>query len=489
MATSVEVAELDQVASEVVTRKGPRNLIFISHATHEDDAFSIWLAAQLAIAGYTVWCDATKLLGGEKFWHDIEDAIRQYACKVLYVSTLAASNKGGTQKELRIAFETKAQNGLKDFVVPLRIDAFPFESMSPAIRELNCIDFGESWANGLEQLLKLLEREQVPKVENSGPAAVAEWHRRSQDARRTYVVDDEVCYSNWFKIRLPQNINLHCYSGPENALVALTKNLALPHRSLGRYLISFAEREELEVALGADAAFSETLTVETLDFANEGFDAASIASQEGFNIVSDLCRQAWERAMDDKRLGTFELASGLRARFFPHGRLEKDRAYFQPKRGRRTYRQVVGRKSKRTLDGEKVPDGFWHYAVSASVQIGPFPRIVLRHHVIFTDDGEHPWASPDRMHKARRSVCKQWWNKEWRDRLFALMAEISGGEKVITLPVSSRHAVAMLSHAMEFTSPWTYYEDRDEGLDETHDIELVEDETTDDEGEDVEPPA
>ncbi|MBZ5503834.1 MAG: toll/interleukin-1 receptor domain-containing protein [Acidobacteriia bacterium] len=41
--------------------------VLISHAT-EDNEFTLWLALQLAKEGYRVWCDLTKLLGGENFW-------------------------------------------------------------------------------------------------------------------------------------------------------------------------------------------------------------------------------------------------------------------------------------------------------------------------------------------------------------------------------------------------------------------------------------
>ncbi|MHB1565857.1 MAG: toll/interleukin-1 receptor domain-containing protein [Acidiferrobacter sp.] len=42
-----------------------RTLIFISHATPEDNDFTLWLGARLASAGYSVWSDVTKLIGGE----------------------------------------------------------------------------------------------------------------------------------------------------------------------------------------------------------------------------------------------------------------------------------------------------------------------------------------------------------------------------------------------------------------------------------------
>jgi len=65
-------------------REPPRDTIIISHAV-EDNEFTRWLTLQLAACGYRVWCDLTKLLGGENFWADIEHVIRQRAVKFLYV--------------------------------------------------------------------------------------------------------------------------------------------------------------------------------------------------------------------------------------------------------------------------------------------------------------------------------------------------------------------------------------------------------------------
>ena len=92
------------------------------------------------------------------------------------------------------------------------------------------------------------------------------------------------------------------------------------------------------------------------------------------------------------------------------------------------------------------------------------------------------------MHKARRSVCKQWWNKEWRDRLFAFMSQIADGKREIPLRVAEELSINVFAAPMNFTSPWTYYEDNDEGLDESKEIELVE-EPVDEEEDDTPPPA
>ena len=45
--------------------KEARDTLLLSHANPEDNEFTLWLALQLANGGYRVWCDLTKLLGGE----------------------------------------------------------------------------------------------------------------------------------------------------------------------------------------------------------------------------------------------------------------------------------------------------------------------------------------------------------------------------------------------------------------------------------------
>ncbi len=62
-----------------------RDIVFISHATPEDNDFTIWLASRLQLLGYKVWIDKNGLLGGEKFWEEIDQVIRYKAIKVLLV--------------------------------------------------------------------------------------------------------------------------------------------------------------------------------------------------------------------------------------------------------------------------------------------------------------------------------------------------------------------------------------------------------------------
>ncbi|MEY2757554.1 MAG: hypothetical protein RIR33_1332 [Pseudomonadota bacterium] len=162
----------------------PRRLIFVSHATPQDNAFASWLAMQLAIAGYETWRDVTKLLGGEQFWRDIEAAINDHAFRFLFISTLESNRKEGTLRELKIAKAAQTRHAIKDFIVPIKADALPFNAVHADISDLNFVRFDNGWDEGLRQLLDLLQRESAPKSDRAGPACVSEWHKRQQDRTR-----------------------------------------------------------------------------------------------------------------------------------------------------------------------------------------------------------------------------------------------------------------------------------------------------------------
>ena len=72
-----------------------KKLIFISHANPNDNDFTIWLSARLASDGYEVWSDLTHLVGGEVFWKDIDESLRQYTIKFISVLSPVSVTKRG----------------------------------------------------------------------------------------------------------------------------------------------------------------------------------------------------------------------------------------------------------------------------------------------------------------------------------------------------------------------------------------------------------
>ncbi|MEW8458806.1 MAG: toll/interleukin-1 receptor domain-containing protein, partial [Candidatus Thiodiazotropha endolucinida] len=425
-----------------------------------------------AIAGYQVWCDVTELLGGGKFWDDITEAIDSYAFRFLFVSTLEANRKPGTLRELDLARKAQKRSSLKDFIIPLKIDAFPFASMEKGLQDLNIMRFDQGWSAGLSRLLELLEREDAPRTSAAGAKCVSDWYRRSIDETRKVVHTNDRHISNWFRLELPDELFFHRFRGRSEQLGTVAGACPHPARIHGSYLVSFSASP----VCGQDNEDSfdpaRQVRIKTAQFISKGSQELDIADQDAANMVTDLVRQAWEAEMSRRSYCSYPM-SGQQAWFFRAGALEKNRAYFADLSGKRRWRQLVGNKSKRTPDRGTVPDGYWHYAVSILPQMLPFPRIVLKHHVVFTDDGETPWSSVERMVRARRRVCKNWWNREWRDRMLAFCGHLGGDDSVLRVPVGPDEELVVDLSPMSFVSPWSYFEDNQTGLDESLEIILV----------------
>jgi len=75
-----------------------RDHLFISYAT-EDIALAEWLTYRLTAAGYRVWCDRIKLLGGESYPEDIDNAIKNRTFRFLGLVSHASLRKPNPRKE------------------------------------------------------------------------------------------------------------------------------------------------------------------------------------------------------------------------------------------------------------------------------------------------------------------------------------------------------------------------------------------------------
>src|ERR1035441_6996280 len=153
-----------------------RNMVFVSHANPEENELALWLSLQLANEGYAVWCDLTKLLGGEKFWEDIQEAISTRTAKFVYILSRASNQKRGTLDELDCAIGTEKRNQLRDFIITAKADDLAYDDVYIGVRRLNHIDF-RAWAKGLSTLLDKFEKDGVPKTPGFNRDAVCSWWR------------------------------------------------------------------------------------------------------------------------------------------------------------------------------------------------------------------------------------------------------------------------------------------------------------------------
>src|SRR5580698_2755337 len=127
-----------------------RKAIFISHASPEDNPFTLWLGAKLSALGYEVWADVLRLTGGEDWQRKLENTIRERACKVLLVANARSVQRQGVRNEIQIASEVARKIEDQEFIIPLKLSPFdaPF-----LIVQAQYIDFERGWAQGFLELL------------------------------------------------------------------------------------------------------------------------------------------------------------------------------------------------------------------------------------------------------------------------------------------------------------------------------------------------
>lgn len=444
----------------------PRDMIFVSHANPEDNEFARWLSLQLAREGYPVWCDVVKLLGGEDFWRDIEDAIRNRTVKFLYVVSRSSNDKEGPLNELHLALNVKRDCGLQDFVIPLHIDDLPYREINVQLGRLNAIPFEQGWATGLGQLLDKLKEDGVPKDERFNPDAVSSWWRDVYCGEARILDVPEAYISNWLEItKLPRMLYFHEMVRAGIGRLEMPSGIPFPAVQHLQYIATFAPSDDIAGALPPDIRLQNSRSCGVDEFIAGTGEDLRLDPRVARDILTRLLREAWEKFARARDLFSYEMANKGKCFCFGDGLLERNLISYQGIDGTRTWRAMVGYKTLNT-GGKRL----WHFGVEAVPQMNPVLGYAMKSHVVFTKDGVLLGASE--QHAARRSQCRTWWNAEWRDRLLAVMAWLAkdGGE--LDLAVSSDDSISISAKPLEFNSPVSYLEPAEILMESPEDDEL-----------------
>jgi hypothetical protein len=443
--------------TDVGAAQRARDVVFVSHANPEDNRFAVWLALQLVREGYKVWCDETKLLCGDDMWSEIETIIRHEAAKFIFVGSRSSNRKPGVLKELHLATVVERAEKLDDFILPVICDDLPFSDLNIEVTRLLAASFRDGWAKGLSQILARLEKDGVPRS-GPGAAGISGWWRRRHDAFVSVKPVPEVCPTNWYPIRnLPERIVI-AYPATKSGYFG--GECPFPVVRFGEGIASLSPRLQPPLA--------DYGTVTTLGRDDEnGVPRAQIV-----RTVTELLRTAWERLCRDCGLQEQSLSQRRRCFLFTSGHVPGDQVTFADPAGKSRRRSVVGYKTV----GEK--KRWWHLAVEARPILRPAPALALRLHILFSDDGNTIWSSEKRLHAARRSQGRSWWNDDWRDRGRGVMAWLAGGQPVLTLPIGANQILEIDAVPVNVVSPVSFTLSSGEDLDRQ--AETEEPEATDD---------
>lgn len=437
-----------------------RQLVFISHATPDDNDIAVWLSARLAALGYRTWVDASRLQGGERFWRDIQTAIRDQTIIFLALISKTSATREGVLNEISEAQAAGRRLANTDFIVPLRIDDLPWDDFPIQLKQLNGLDFSKDWAAGLDRLCKVLEKQAVPRGDPDWELAkVCKLRTTSSRAIRN---EPETLISNWIPIKtFPGLIYAYHSKLSSEELVARRGLVPFPFEMYQRLLITFAEPEFVSKSAPADLGLELRYSIPFSEFlTGDPQNAPEFGFQEASKMAVSLIRQAWSIYADAIGLNIFSSGNSFKW-FVPACWGGSDKIYFSSVEGKRSWRQ---------LDGKALAL-HWHYAVSIKIRLVEPASIQLTPHVIFSKEGEGPLEDQKQL---RRKHCKLWWNDKWRDLMLAFLAQAfkdAAGDS-FGLPVGGSATLSICPRPMTFELPVTYLDD-DAHLPSEEDADVV----------------
>ena len=417
-----------------------REALFISHASPEDNAFTLWLGAKLTALGYEVFADVLRLRGGDDWERILENAIRAKAAKVLLVATPHGVQKQGVRNEITIATQTAKKIGDSEFIVPLRLA--PFDAPLQ-IAHAQYIDFSKGWAQGLSELLALLTELKIPRAGDAANAGL--WRGVQLKDARAVASTLERLVSNWLAVEsLPAHIRFYDFKGGiaiGNAQKAIQES-PVPVAAFNRGFLSFAPLHQLQDYFGPNLPLECVAECSTDDFLDTGWPDLRLAARDARAKFTDLACRSLDGFFQAQGLKSFEIASGRLAWWPTAAKATLKRLSFAWTGGPSGSRQIVGRSNKR---------GFhWHYGVSCWARTAPVRHVRVAGRVVFTSDGHEPLGDAKRLHRLRRSFCKSWRNDKWRDLLLTFWFWLAEGAAFVDVAMGEGAAMRLALPPMIF---------------------------------------
>ncbi len=455
-----------------------RNLVFISHATPEDNEFTLWLSTRLKLQGYEVWSDVTKLFGGEKWWDDIDEAILQYTCKFILIVTKSSlsklnnkdpQSKSGVQRELESALRTEKYNKLSNFVIPIIIDGTPYSPLPYDLENINIIQFRNKWSHGFSKLIERLTGDSVP-IDSNVTSSLSPYLTYQFNPKTKLIHQEEPVTSNWLLLeRIPDTLNFYRLPIAQEKYGNQFADYSYSWFEFGGYLVTFSSKDDINTFLPdwiqSTEAFRLTLSKLILDADNR---LPAFTRFEFMRKINYMLLDSWNRRMRKLGLHCYRLSSGRESWFF---------SFNEPHVGRLKFPNVFGEIRSRAIMGfSKANNMYWHFAVEAKALYGPEAKICLIPHVVFTQDGSNPIGDKKLMHRLRRKFCMNWWNARWRDMLYAYLYQLSDEESFIALSVGKNSEICFSSRPITYTSPVKFQEigDQTDDVDDELDDVVVE---------------
>jgi hypothetical protein len=446
-----------------------KRTVFISHANPEDNPAAAWFATQLTLLGYEVWCDVKNTHGGESdLWLKVQKTIETEAAKFVYLlsdTSCDFERKKGIYKELQAADNLRRDN----FIIPVAIEKLT--RSRPIL--LNTIIYvnGENWAVGLRDLVERLNEDGVPKRTEIDFEKISSWWPATSVDKVICRDTPEELVANILSVKaLPEKIYFLKVFSEGNLLTGFERlKGALPtppafyaHKD---YAITFASQSYMAAERSA-FEFETAYTLDTREFLESGHCKANVVSDIARNITTYLVGQAWDAFMASKNLLAKPMRSKRSIWYLNEGHLPKNRSGVAEPGKRTVSVQLVGtvQHFKKTYR--------WHFGLYPTVDLRVHNGIILSPKALLSlprkrselgavldDTKSAPFLVDDK--KALKAL--NWWNKEWRQRLLAMVSWISEGQPEIVIPVGTQKIIVS-SEPQTYTASKSFIEMSDDSV-------------------------
>ena len=385
-----------------------KDLIFISHASPDDNYKASWLASKLKILGYRVWVDVQDLRTGDSFWPEIERKIRKETVRFIMIVTnhyneKASTPRSGVRKEIACADTIR---DIERLIYPVKFDDCDYGDFPIDILELNANNFFDNWGVGLKKLLKEFDDDKIIRNEQDlNPLSL--WYE-SQKIENSFLKREERYFSNWFRLNIPKNISLHF---PKEFKNDFLNELPFTFIRYENAILTFHDGNTYE------DKFLDSFDLQTEDFFQETDLRLNdqITIKEPPKKIVSLLNKALKSYYIKLGLHKYQLSGKREAYFFPYNELNKKQISLKH----------LGR-TRKALVGNQL-GVYWHYGISHKVDLLPFPHYKIYHHLFFSDL-EKKLVDKRSQIIYRRSIPSDWYNRDWLDLLLACFTKLCGDE-------------------------------------------------------------
>lgn len=404
-----------------------KNHLFINYAS-EDGQFAEWLTLRLTAEGYKVWCDRTKLLGGESYPTNIDEAIKTSTFRFIALLSKHSVHKANPLKERTLALNISKERTI-DFLIPLNLDGLRATELDWMTNDLTFIPFHEGWATGLVRLLKKLRQINAPRFPAGARQIVSDWVSSENDL----VLKTEVVWSNVFPItELPERIIRFHVNNQERLDDNASKWPFF--QPLTRERTPSHEVWAFNSPVGPGNNFVNQR--ESLNWK----DYDRWERIKPFDVFVYLLRRSIEVHCIQKGMNV----SSTGDIYFPDGLLYNNRLKFTRYDGKHTNVNAVGERTFR-LSKDLTEKRLYHLSPRFRPLMGRFgaPTLQINLGLVWTDKSgvEDPAGKSNRR---RKKVTRTWWNYEWLSRITATAFWMTDGKDTSTI-IETDHGNLTLS--------------------------------------------